>query len=71
MAYPVYAKTATIAFVPVGSSSMQYLLYEAVRTIGDCGVYKKTNGIFMNAKGKVIIETMLNQWKKGQIINCN
>lgn len=39
MSYPEYASTATIAFVPVGNSSMQYLLYEAVRTIGDWGVY--------------------------------
>lgn len=33
--YPVYAKTATIAFVPVGNSSMQYFEYAAVRTMGD------------------------------------
>jgi hypothetical protein len=33
-AYPVYASTATIAFVPDGNSSIQYLPYVAVRTIG-------------------------------------
>lgn len=39
-AYPVYDSTATIAFVPDGNSSIWYLLYVAVRTIGVWGVYR-------------------------------
>jgi hypothetical protein len=32
--YPVYARTATIAFVPVGNSSILYSVYALVRTMG-------------------------------------
>lgn len=44
-AYPVYASTATIAFVPDGNSSIQYLPYVAVRTIGVWGVYRKSKTV--------------------------
>ena len=44
-AYPVYASTATIAFVPDGNSSIQYLLYVAVRTIGVWGVYRASKTV--------------------------
>lgn len=45
--YPVYASTATIAFVPDGYSSMPYFVYELVRTMGLWGVckYHKTFSI--------------------------
>ena len=41
--YPEYAKTATIALVPSGQSSILYFSYVFVRTIGVCGVCKKRN----------------------------